>query len=116
MNSRFKYKYCFTDRLNEAKRVLQNNKDKIPIICQKNQNSDIIDIQHKKFLVSNTITLGQFICIIRKKIKLNMNQSLFCFINNILPTSDTLISDLYNIYKNKDGFLYIYYSGENSFG
>ena len=36
--------------------------------------------------------------------------------NGILPTTSTLMRELYGMYKDHDGFLYAQYSGENTFG
>ena len=45
-------------------------------------------------------------------------QGVFFFIDNILlsVSSSTLIGELYNTYRDKDGFLYITYDVENTFG
>ena len=40
----------------------------------------------------------------------------FIFINNILPPTASLMSTIYEEQKDSDGFLYITYSGENTFG
>ncbi len=38
------------------------------------------------------------------------------FINNTLPTTSTIMNDLYKIHKESDLFLYIFISEENTFG
>ena len=48
--------------------------------------------------------------------ELNQNQALFIYVNNILPPTGELISQIYNNYSDPDGFLYVQYSGENTFG
>ena len=42
--------------------------------------------------------------------------AIFIYINNIIPNSNAKLQDLYNNNKDQDGFLYIKYSGENTFG
>lgn len=41
---------------------------------------------------------------------------LFIFINNIIPSQHESVSTIYEQHKDVDGFLYITYSGENTFG
>jgi GABA(A) receptor-associated protein len=81
---------------------------------------------------------------IRKHMKLSPEKAIFLFVNNTLPPTGKLyvieknvvyllclivvstniyvfciadlISNIYERYKDEDGFLYITYSGENTFG
>ena len=48
--------------------------------------------------------------------KLSSDSALFCFIGNTLPTTGTLIKELYGRHRDDDGFLYLSYCGENTFG
>jgi len=119
MEYSFIQKYTFEDRKNEADKICTKHPDRAPIILEKLSNTSITDILKKKFLVPKDITLGQFIHILKNKniVKLNEQQSLYIFMdNNTIPTVSTLISELYNQFKNEDGFLYLKYAGENTFG
>jgi GABA(A) receptor-associated protein len=68
--------------------------------------------------------VGQFIYSIRPRIiGLKPEQALFLFISNssknhdmIIPATSALIKNLYDQHKSTDGFLYIGYSLENTFG
>ena len=75
-----------------------------------------MDIDKKKYLVPQDLTVGQFVYIIRKRIKLSPEKAIYLFINNILPPTAALMSSIYEDQKDEDGFLYITYSGENTFG
>jgi GABA(A) receptor-associated protein len=49
--------------------------------------------------------------------KLPPEKAIFVFIKkHVIPTHAERISCLYNDYKDEDGFLYINYTGENTFG
>lgn len=49
--------------------------------------------------------------------KLPQETALYLFINNrIQPSTTMMMSAVYDEYKDEDGFLYITYSGENTFG
>lgn len=86
------------------------------VICEKNEKSDIAEIDKKKYLVPQDLTVSQFVYVIRKRIKLAAEKSIFIFINNVIPPSTALMSAIYEEHKDEDGFLYITYSGENTFG
>ena len=54
--------------------------------------------------------------IIRKRVKLSPEKSIYLFIDGNMITLTTLMSAIYQEHKNKDGFLYIDYSCESTFG
>lgn len=113
----FKEQYSFDQRYTEYKKIHTKYPDRIPIICEKHSNSkNIPDIDKNKYLVSADISLGQFIYVIRRRINLKPEQSIFLFINDIIPSSSNCLLDLYNNHRDKDGFLYITFSSENTFG
>jgi GABA(A) receptor-associated protein len=132
VNNSFVKKYSLDERKNEINRIATKYPNRIPIYINKAYNSDISEIIKHKFLVPDTLTMGEFMIIIRKNIQLKPEQSITLFIhtidNNIIlaPTSETLGSIYHkNIlsfknddkYKNEiDGYLYLIYSGENTFG
>lgn len=62
------------------------------------------------------LTVGQFVYVIRKRIQLPSEKAIFIFVNDILPPTAALISTIYEEHKDEDGFLYVLYSGENTFG
>ena len=117
-NKLFKEQYPFTKRLNEANRVLEKYPDRIPIIVERNNHSgnDLPIIDKKKFLVPSDLTIGQFVYVIRKRIKLSPEKAIFLMVGSKLPPTSTLISELYEESKHDDNFLYLTYSSENTFG
>ncbi len=116
MKSQFKDEYPFEQRKKEADNIRLKYPDRIPCIVERAYKSDINLIDKKKYLVPSDLTLGQFINVIRKRIKLSPEKAIFVFINNVIPQSSSLISQIYAEHKNEDGFLYIVYSSENTFG
>ena len=114
---KFKSDYTFETRLQETIRIKNKYPDKLPIICESSDNSHgVPEIDKKKYLVPCDITIGQFISIIRQRIKLAPDKAIFIFINNVLPPTSATIYSIYNEMKHGDGFLYIYYNGESVFG
>lgn len=113
----FKDKHSFKDRSDESYKITKKYPDRIPIICERNTKvKDIPNIDKNKYLVPDDLTIGQFIYVIRKRLKLDSNKALFLYINNTIPSSNQLIKDIYIYHKDIDGFLYVTYSSETTFG
>merc|ERR1712070_529795 len=114
--SDFKSQHSFEKRKAEAQRIRAKYPDRIPVICEKSANSDIPDIDKRKYLVPADLTVGQFVYVIRKRIKLEPEKAIFIFVDEVLPPTGALMSTIYEEHKDEDGFLYVVYSGENVFG
>tara|TARA_Y100000589_G_C27082985_1_gene600481 strand:- start:166 stop:522 length:357 start_codon:yes stop_codon:yes gene_type:complete len=115
--SEFKKHYTFEQRQIESTRIREKYPDRIPIIVSRNTNSKNVPLIDKhKFLVPSDLTVGQFIYVIRKRIKLDSEKAIFVFVRSVLPPSSALITNIYEEHKDADGFLYLTYSGENTFG
>lgn len=113
----FKSKNSFVERLDETRRILEKYPDRLPIICEKHAKSkETPDIDKHKYLVPYDLTVGQFIYVVRKRLRLPGETAIFFFINGRIPTSSAFLNDMYHNEKDEDGFLYINYSLENTFG
>jgi GABA(A) receptor-associated protein len=115
-NKTFKQEHTFEDRCSETKRILIKYPDRIPVVCEKANQKNLPDIDKHKYLVPWGITIGQFIYVIRKRMSLKPEEAIFLFLGNSMYSSASVIGELYNSYKDSDGFLYIQYSKENTFG
>lgn len=115
---KFKSANTFESRFQESSRIVSKYPDRIPIICEKlhEKNNDIPTIDKTKYLVPVDLTISQFLFVIRNRMKLPAEKGIFLFVGNTIPPSSSMIANLYEIYKDPDGFLYINYSGENVFG
>ncbi|KAL6136894.1 hypothetical protein ACLB2K_062189 [Fragaria x ananassa] len=100
----------------EAARIREQHPDRVPVIVEKAEKSDVPDIEKNKYLVPADITVGQLVFVIRKKIKLDADQAIFVFVKDILPPTAALMSSIYEENKDEDRFLYMTYSGESTFG
>lgn len=114
----YKEKQPFEQRLTESTSIKNKFPGRIPVIVEvaSNTSKDIPIIDKNKFLVPGDLTLGQFIFIIRKRLTLPSEKALFVFVNNSLPLTSQLMRELYTHHKDNDGFLYIKYASENTFG
>lgn len=114
--SKFVDQHSFEKRKDEAERIRKKYPNRIPVIVEKAKGSDIDDIDKKKFLVPGDLTVGQFVYVIRKRIKLTPEKAIFVFVNGTLPATATLMSTLYQEHKDLSGFLMVEFSGESTFG
>ena len=114
----FRERFTFEQRSSECARIFSKFPGRIPVIVQRNnsKNNETPKIDKEKFLVPADLTLGQFVFVIRKRINLSSEKALFLFVGNSLPTTGSLMREIYQSHKDVDGFLYVIYSGENSFG
>ena len=112
----FKKKSSFESRLAESNRIIDKYPDRIPVIVVKDKKSTLNEVDKHKYLVPNDLTMGQFMFVLRKRIKLNKADAIYLFCGNILIPSTQLLSQAYHNNKDSDGFLYITYSSENVFG
>ena len=113
----WKKEWTFEKRHNEARRIKEKYPYRVPIICEPGDNNNNIDILDKrKYLVPTDLTLGQFMYVIRKRLTLAPEKAIFLFVNNKLMPTAGLMGTIYEEEKDADEFLYIKYSGENTFG
>ncbi|TYG41598.1 hypothetical protein ES288_D12G188500v1 [Gossypium darwinii] len=114
--SSFKLEHPLERRQAEAARIREKYPDRIPVIVERADKSDVPDIDKKKYLVPADLTVGQFVYVVRKRIKLGPEKAIFIFVKNILPPTAAMMSAIYDENHDEDGFLYMTYSGENTFG
>jgi GABA(A) receptor-associated protein len=112
----FKKKKPLEKRIEEAERIRVKYPDRIPCIVEQAAGSDLPPLENTKFLVPENLTMGQFVHVVRKRIKLSPEKAIFIFINHALPLQSSKLKEVYEKDKDEDGFLYIEYSGENTFG
>lgn len=115
--SQFKLNNTFEKRKSEACRISDKYKGRVPIIVEVNDSSKReITLDKNKYLVPFDLTAGQFLFIIRKRIKIEPEKALFIFFNNTLPSTADTVGCIYKEKKDKDGFLYATISLESTFG
>ncbi|GAB2298896.1 Autophagy- protein 8C [Dionaea muscipula] len=112
----FKLDVPLEKRRNEASRIREKYPDRVPVIVERAKRTDVPIIDKNKYLVPADLTVGQFVYVVRKRVKLGAEKAIFVFVKNTLPPTGALMSAVYNENKDEDGFLYMTYSGENTFG
>jgi GABA(A) receptor-associated protein len=104
-------------RIRESSEVAHKYPGRIPIIVEKSRSAhNIPDLDKTKFLCPDSLSVGQFIYVIRRRMVLESDKALFVFVNNTLPVSSALMREVYSQHRDLDGFLYMNYTGESTFG
>eukprot|EP00246_Nothoceros_aenigmaticus_P007136 TRINITY_DN20777_c0_g1_i1.p1 TRINITY_DN20777_c0_g1~~TRINITY_DN20777_c0_g1_i1.p1 ORF type:complete len:120 (-),score=33.06 TRINITY_DN20777_c0_g1_i1:137-496(-) len=116
MGKSFKNEYTFEERAAEAARMKARYGNRVPVIVEKASRTDVQDMDKKKYLVPVDLTVGQFVHILSKRLKLQPGEALFIFVGDVLPQTAAMMGAVYEEYKDEDGFLYVTYSGEKTFG
>jgi GABA(A) receptor-associated protein len=111
----FKKTYSYEHRMKESGRVISKYPDRIPVIVDVAEKSNLF-LDKKKYLVPKNITVGQFLYILRKRIKLLPENGLFLFVNEKIPVISSSIEQIYYEHKEEDNFLYFLLSNETVFG
>ena len=113
----FRKQVSLEKRKSESARILGKYPELVPLICERGGGSaSVPEIDKKKYLVPPDLTMGQFAYVIRKRMKLDSQKAMFLFVDGTLPNGAKQMSHVYAEHKDDDGFLYVMYAGENTFG
>ena len=112
---KYREKYSLEYRLNEANKIMQKYPNKVPIIVECDNPTEF-GLEKSKFIVPCDINIGQFIMMVRNRVNIKPNENLYIFVNNTIPSTYSLIYDIYTKNKEKDNMLYITICKEATFG
>ncbi|XP_055993352.1 gamma-aminobutyric acid receptor-associated protein-like 2 [Sorex fumeus] len=112
----FKEDNSLEHRCVELAKIRAKYPDWVLLIVEKVSGSQIVDMDKWKYLIPFDITVAQFMWIIRKRIQLPSEKAIFLFVDKTVPQSSLMMGQFYEKEKHKDGFLYVAYSRENTFG
>lgn len=112
----FKEQMTLDERKAKSLKLRKKYRNRIPIIFQSTENSSVPSIDKIKYLIPSDLTIGGFLADMRRRIQLAPEEAIFLFINDKIPMQSETLDSVYSKEKDEDGFLYIYYTGENCFG
>ena len=101
--------------------LIKNYPDCVPVIIRKSLNDKILqDIDKERYLIPKNLKVSEIYLIIRKKITIDSKHAIFIFVKShlgdvLVPVGSNVL-EIYDLYKNDDGILYIIYTTENTFG
>jgi len=125
------------ERIVYSKRLLSKYPDRIPVVIEK---TEFVSLDNYKYLLPCNLLVSEFMCIIKTKMNkaLDEKKAIFTFVKSFQPKAENdrssvggtcksnesyllipmnqTIQEIYNIHKNTDGFLYIKFGAENTFG
>jgi GABA(A) receptor-associated protein len=96
--------------------LLEKHPTRTPIIVRIDDNIGSDQKGKLKYLVPNNMTVGEFMCLIRRRLKMKAEKGIFMFVNNVLPSITSTMGELHNIHENKEGILELTVKMENTFG
>ena len=109
----------FEERLDESERIREKFPERLPVIVERAHTRggrDTPELDRSRFLVPQDLTLGQLVYVIRRRLSLPADRALFVFCGSTLPPATVLLRELFAANRDPDGFLYLSYSSEASFG
>lgn len=106
--------------MSEIDLIISKYPDRVPVYVRKapTAKDNIDDLEKHKYLIPVDMTMGNFLCVIRKHVKLSPSQAIFIFISkkNILVPNSSMFGEIYKQYVDEDKMLHLDYTGENTFG
>ena len=116
----YKEELSFEVRCAESARVRTKFPSRVAVIVEPGPGAEGLAVtteaKKRKYLVPNDMTVGQFIYTLRKRFSLPPEKAIFVFIDKVLPPTAELMSVLDAKHRDKDGFMYLTYAAENTFG
>lgn len=107
----------YLERVKKSQIILEKYPDRVPLIIQPSKNDrDLYPIDKSKYITPRDLTLLQLQQIIRKRVKFPAEKAMFMFINNKIYPITTAVGPIYDTNKDADGFLYVTYCQESTFG
>lgn len=114
---RFIAKYSFKERCDHFEQIKLKYPDRIPIIIEKSEKCKELEaLQHSSLLVHKNTPMVDIIRTIKNNLKLEPTKSIYIMVGNYAPMLGESVESIYNRHKAPDGFLYIVYLTQNTFG
>ncbi|KAK0412954.1 hypothetical protein QR680_006505 [Steinernema hermaphroditum] len=112
----FKERFTLERRQRMAAKMLQDRHDAVAVVCEKASHSKLARVDKVRYVMARSMTVAQLMAVIREKMQLRDDESLFFFVKNTIPPMTQAVGDLWDKYADEDGFLYFTYQEESVYG
>jgi len=117
MKSLFKERKPFADRAQDSANIREQHPDKVPIIVERSKSERTLPVLDKsKFLVPGHVTVTELIRVLRRRLQLAPGQAFFLLSERGMPPGTQTLSELWESDKDEDGFVYVFYAAQETFG
>jgi GABA(A) receptor-associated protein len=97
--------------------VMESHPEKVPVILERAPSATIPTVDRSKYLLPRDFTVGAFLDILRRRTSVGEGEALFVYVRGTVPAGNVPFGALYEQHRDlDDGFLYVTYTGESSFG
>ena len=93
------------DRKNQSAKLMAENPMRNPIIVTCTNGK--LKLNKHEFLVPKQLKVLHFMATLRRSMNLGPENTIYLYVNNNMLRHDKLIGEVYEQYKDEDGFLYI---------
>lgn len=111
----YKEEKSLEERKTESQTMLERFPDRVPVIVEKRRTC-VATIDKRKFMAPRSLSVGQLVFVIRRRLKMKSSDAVFIFIAKRLADQNAMLNETYSRYGDEDGFLYVVYDFENTFG
>lgn len=111
---KFRKTFSKEERQAEFKRIVAKFPDRIPVVIDI-EGAGLL-LKKRKYLVERDMLFINFAHVIRQRLKISPNESLFFFYENSIPPQTHTLQQLFNERVSEDGFLVLTIMKENTFG
>eukprot|EP00831_Metopus_contortus_P055183 TRINITY_DN4660_c0_g1_i1.p3 TRINITY_DN4660_c0_g1~~TRINITY_DN4660_c0_g1_i1.p3 ORF type:complete len:138 (+),score=10.99 TRINITY_DN4660_c0_g1_i1:64-477(+) len=109
-------------RKSESRKLLLSYPDRVPVVIERLTDGDVRTefvpfLKDNKLLMPRYMGIAYVLSLVRYRLQLPPSQVLrFLFRSNTIYQGDKSLNEIYEKEKDTDGFLYIYYGGEQYAG
>lgn len=120
--SKFRTDNTFEKRLLLSSKIRAQHPNRVPVVLDiakstRSSSEQLPTPKNEKILVPCEYTIGKMMFQIRSQLQLRPDTALFLFVGKgTLPPTGALVGQVYERYKNEDGFLYFTIASESTFG